>query len=61
MAKQEGAVVPQKFYQDTKFMSRVLVLPSGRIARVAGGRIGAIDAELEEFLVKHPDFKAISE
>lgn len=44
-------------YLDQRYTSRTLILPGGRAAIVAKGRVTANDDELRNFLSKHSDFK----
>ncbi|WP_095162637.1 hypothetical protein [Pseudomonas sp. Irchel 3F5] len=69
MAKDEGKPVqtplpvPQEaraqVYRDTRFTSRVLILPDGRSLAVARARViaEAGDTVAQGYLSKHPDLK----
>ncbi len=46
-------------FHDQVYTSRTLILPDGRTASIAKGRITANDDELRNFLSKHSDFKRV--
>ena len=48
-------------YRDRAFISRVLVMPSGRTLAVSAHRVEALDAEAQAFLDKHPDLERMPE
>lgn len=55
-------VAPQgPLYADSVFISRTLVLPSGRTLAVARGQVAADDAEALAYLKAHPDFEPVKE
>ncbi|MED5608492.1 hypothetical protein VV867_12425 [Pseudomonas sp. JH-2] len=51
----DGAVV----YRDKCFLSRVLVLPSGEVARVERSQVAATSEALREYLAQHADFEPL--
>jgi len=48
-------------YRDRAFISRVLVMPSGRTLAVSAHRVEGVDAEAQAFLDKHPDLEHLLE
>ena len=63
--KESAASVPSKpgpaqHYRDTRFTSRVLILPDGRQLSVAQGLVSAApdDVVALDYLSKHPDLQA---
>lgn len=66
MANKEPAVPvlskpgPAQHYRDTRFTSRVLILPDGRQLSVAQGLVSAAPGDVValDYLSKHPDLQA---
>ena len=48
-------------YRDRAFISRVLVMRSGRTLHVSAHRVEASDPEAQAFLDKHPDLERLPE
>ena len=48
-------------YRDRAFISRVLVMRSGRTLHVSAHRVEGVDAEAQAFLDKHPDLERLPE
>ena len=48
-------------YRDTAFISRTLVMPSGRTLAVSAHHVEALDAEAQDYLDKHPDLERLPE
>ncbi|WP_321837775.1 hypothetical protein [Pseudomonas kulmbachensis] len=48
-------------YRDRAFISRVLVMPSGRTLAVSAHCVEALDAEAQAYLDKHPDLERLPE
>lgn len=63
----EAAVIPTErvpaveTFRDKVFISRTLVLPSGKTAKVKGGRIAAEFPELRDYLARHPEFEPVKD
>lgn len=52
---------PVAAFRDKVFTSRTLVLPSGKTAKVKGGRIAAEFPELRDYLASHPEFEPVKD
>ena len=57
VGEQPGRVV----YRDLAFISRVLVMRSGRTLHVSAHHVEAQDTEAQAFLDKHPDLERLPE
>lgn len=60
-ADRAPVVVSVATFRDKVFTSRTLVVPSGKTAKVKGGRIAAEFPELRDYLARHPEFEPVKD
>lgn len=60
-AERAPVTAPVTAFRDKVFTSRTLVLPSGKTAKVKGGRIAAEFPELRDYLARHPEFEPVKD